>query len=91
MFELALAGIGGNTIHQVKTNLTMAEIKQWAEYRRRRGSLNIGRRMDQAAGNIIAMNMNKNLRAEDWVEPLEFMPHEDDVIVSFEEQMSDSN
>lgn len=87
LFELALAGIGGNTIHQVKTNLTMAEIQQWAVYRQRRGSLNIGRRVEQAAANIIAMNINKGLKSEDWVEPLQFMPNEDDVEIGFEEQI----
>ena len=86
LFELALAGIGGNTIHQVKTNLTMVEVNQWAVYRQRRGSLNVGRRVEQAAANIIAMNINKGLKHEDWVEPLEFMPHEDDVEIGFEEQ-----
>jgi hypothetical protein len=87
LFELALAGIGGNTIHQVKSNLTMLEINQWAEYRRRRGSLNIGRRVEQAAANIIAMNINKGLKREGWVDPLEFMPNEDDVIECFEAQI----
>lgn len=87
LFELALAGIGGNTIHQVKNNLTMLEINQWAEYRQRRGSLNIGRRVEQASANIIAMNINKGLKHENWVEPLEFMPNEDDVIENFEDQI----
>ena len=87
LFELALAGIGGNTIHQVKNNLTMLEINQWAEYRQQRGSLNIGRRVEQASANIIAMNINKGLKHENWVEPLEFMPNEDDVIESFEDQI----
>lgn len=89
LFELALAGIGGNTIHQVKNNLTMLEINQWAAYRSRRGSLNIGRRVEQAAANIIAMNINKGLKTEDWVEPLEFMPNEDDIVESFEAQIDD--
>ena len=87
LYELALNGIGGNTIHQVKTNLTMLEINQWAEYRQRRGSLNIGRRVEQASANIIAMNINKGLAGENWVDPLEFMPHEDDVEIGFEDQM----
>ena len=80
LFELALAGIGGNTVHEVKCNLTLFELRQSAEYRSRRGSLNIGRRVEQAAANIIAMNINKGLKGEDWVEPLDFMPHEDDVV-----------
>lgn len=82
-------GIGGNTIHQVKNNLSMAEIKQWAEYRIRRGSLNISRRIEQAAANIIAMDINKDRQPKDWVEPLTFMPHEDDVIINFEDQIQD--
>lgn len=89
LYELALNGIGGNTIHQVKTNLTMVEVNQWAIYRQRRGSLNIGRRIEQAAANIIAMNINKGLKVEDWVEPLEFMPNEDDVEIGFEDQIED--
>lgn len=89
MFELALAGIGGNTIHQVKNNLTMPEIQQWAEYRRRRGSLNIGRRVEQAAANIMSFGYNMKVKIEDWIEPLELMPHEDDVIESFEDQIGE--
>ena len=86
---MALNGIGGNSINEVKNNLTLLEIKQWAEYRYRRGSLNIGRRVEQASANIIAMNINKGLKYENWVEPLEFMPNEDDVIESFEDQIKD--
>lgn len=89
MFELALAGIGGNTIHQVKNNLTMAEVNQWAEYRRRRGSLNIGRRVEQAAANIMSFGYNMKVKAEYWIEPLELMPHEDDIVESFEDQILD--
>lgn len=66
----------------------MVEVNQWAVYRQRRGSLNIGRRIEQAAANIIAMNINKGLKVEDWVEPLEFMPNEDDIVESFEAQLA---
>lgn len=88
MFELALAGIGGNTIHQVKSNLTMIEIKQWAEYRHRRGSLNVGRRIEQSAANIMSFGYNMKVKSEDWIEPLTLMPHEDDVEIGFEDQIS---
>ena len=86
MFELALNGIGGNSVHQVKTNLTMVEIKQWAEYRYRRGSLNVGRRVEQAVANMMAIYINS--QGGD-IEALELMPHEDDVIVSFEDQIEE--
>lgn len=88
LYELALNGIGGNTIHQVKSNLTMLEINQWAEYRYRRGSLNVGRRVEQAVANMMAIYINGQ-RTEDYIEPLELMPHEDDIEVGFEAQIDD--
>ena len=81
-------GIGGNTIHQVKNNLTMLEINQWAEYRHRRGSLNVGRRVEQAVANMMAIYINGQ-RTDNYIEPLELMPHEDDVEVGFEAQIDD--
>jgi len=88
LYELALNGIGGNSIHQVKSNLTMLEINQWAEYRYRRGSLNVGRRVEQAVANMMAIYINGQ-RTDDYIEPLELMPHEDDIEVGFEAQIDD--
>ena len=85
LYELALNGIGGNTIHQVKNNLTMLEIKQWAEYRYRRGSLNTGRRFEQTAASMMSVYMAAVHKHE--IEPLELMPHEDDVEIGFEGQI----
>lgn len=87
LYELALNGIGGNTIHQVKKNLTMLEIKQWAEYRYRRGSLNTGRRFEQTAASMMSVYMAVAHQHE--IEPLELMPHEDDVEIGFEDQIDD--
>lgn len=87
LYELALNGIGGNTIHQVKNNLTMLEIKQWAEYRYRRGSLNTGRRFEQTAASMMSVYMAAVHKHE--IEPLELMPHEDDVEIGFEDQIDD--
>jgi len=83
---LALSGIGGNSINEVKNNLTRLEILQWAEYRYRRGSLNIGRRVEQAAANMMSIYINSQ---GGEVEAIELMPHEDDVVVSFEDQIED--
>ena len=58
----------------------MLEINQWAEYRYRRGSLNVGRRVEQAVANMMAIYINGQ-RTDDYIEPLELMPHEDDIEV----------
>ena len=76
-FELALNGIGGRTIHEVKSNLTMLEVQQWAAYRTRRGSLNIGRRVEQAIGGLAAFYYNTKVKKEHWIDATDLMPHED--------------
>lgn len=80
-------GIGGNTIHEVKNTLSMLEVNQWAEYRNRRGSLNVGRRVEQAVGGIAAIFINRELSSEDHIDPLLLMPNEDDVVEAFEMQL----
>lgn len=87
LFELALNGIGGDTPYDVSRNLTMLQINQWAEYRRRRGSLNIGRRIEQTMANMMAIYINGQRKAEDAIEPLELMPHEDDIEIGFADQL----
>ncbi|PNQ53571.1 hypothetical protein C1141_20570, partial [Vibrio agarivorans] len=47
--ELVLAGVGGRTIAEAKERLTYQEARQWFSYIAKRGSLNIGRRMEQSA------------------------------------------
>ena len=69
----------------------MIEIKQWAEYRARRGSLNIGRRIEQSAANVMSFGYNMKVKSEDWIEPLTLMPHEDDVEIGFEEQIKQTS
>lgn len=88
---MALNGIGGNTVHQVKCNLTLLEIRQWAEYRHRRGTLNIGRRIEQSAANMMSFNYNGKVSKENWIDPIELMPNEDDIIETFEDQMLDGS
>ena len=61
---------------------------QWAEYRQRRGSLNIGRRVEQSIGNLMAFYHNGKVEAHNRIDPLELMPHEDDIEISLEEQMA---
>ena len=72
---MALNGIGGHSIAEVKSNLTGLEIAQWLEYRLRRGSLNVGRRIEQAIGNLMAFYHNGKVKAEHHIDPLSLMPN----------------
>jgi hypothetical protein len=53
-----LCGIGGKTIAEAKRNLSFAEVMDWSAYRRKRGTLNLGRRVEVAAG-LIAVTINR--------------------------------
>lgn len=75
--ELALCGIGGNCIEAVKANLTLSEIRLWGEYVRKFGSLNVGRRVEQAIGSFMALYRNSNRgKGSKAADPQDFMPHE---------------
>lgn len=64
---------------------------QWAEYRQRRGSLNVGRRVEQSIGNLIAFYHNGKVKSHHRIDPLELMPHEDDIEISLEQQLAQLN
>lgn len=65
----------------------MLEVNQWATYRERRGSLNIGRCIEQAVANIGSVFINRELSSDDHIDPLILMPYEDSVEESFEDAM----
>ncbi|WP_218646841.1 hypothetical protein [Acinetobacter sp. SwsAc6] len=72
---MVLSGIGGCTIAEAKSNITNAEVSQWVAFRNKRGSLFIGRRIEQGFGNLIATYLGSK-GAKD-VKAQSFMPHEE--------------
>ena len=49
----------------------------WRAYRLRRGSLNVGRRVEQAVGNLMAFYHNGKVSKQHRIDALALMPHED--------------
>ncbi|ENU80010.1 hypothetical protein F975_01762 [Acinetobacter sp. ANC 3789] len=49
----------------------------WRAYRFKRGSLNIGRRVEQAVGNLMAFYHNGKVKEQHRIDALSLMPHED--------------
>lgn len=72
---MVLNGVGGRTIAEAKSNMTNAEVSQWAAFRNKRGSFFTGRRIEQGFGNLMATYLGSK-GAKD-VKALSFMPHED--------------
>lgn len=86
---MVLNGVGGRTIAEAKSNMTNAEVSQWAAFRNKRGSFFTGRRIEQGFGNLMATYFGskgaKNVKA------ISFMPHEDQPEeLSLEEYMMQS-
>jgi hypothetical protein len=73
--ELVLHGIGGRTIREAKERMTYAEALDWMEYIRRRGSLNVGLRVEASAA-VLATQINRALGGN--AEMTDFMPHWDE-------------
>ncbi|MCE6002014.1 hypothetical protein KSA96_14920 [Acinetobacter pittii] len=81
-----MCGIGGNRIEDTWRNLSNWEVNIWRAYRAKRGSLFVGRRVEQAIGNLMAFYHNGKVKPEDHADPNDFMPHEDEVETTFEEE-----
>lgn len=67
-----LAGIGGRTVAEAKENLQYAEFLDWLTYRRMRGSLNMGNRMESGFA-LIASLISRACGGN--ANQIDFMPH----------------
>lgn len=67
-------GIGGSTVAQAKENVSYSEAMMWSAYIRKRGTLNLGLRVENGFA-IIATMLNRALGGKASME--DFMPHAD--------------
>jgi hypothetical protein len=65
-------GIGGCTVDELKARMSYAEALDWQSYIERRGTLNVGMRLE-AGFALIAMVINRALGGSATVK--DFMPH----------------
>lgn len=70
---MVLAGIGGRTIAEAKAAITVSEAAVWMAYRQRRGSLNVGLRLEENTAHLLA-TLN-NMVGKEKVSADRFMPH----------------
>ena len=84
--ELVLNGIGGRTIAEAQERISYPEFLQWVIYRRKRGSLNLGRRVEH--GSALLATLYSNSKSKNGGHKIhDFMPHEDEPAVSLEKAM----
>ncbi len=75
-------GIGGRTVAEAKANMSHEEATMWTAYITKRGSLNVGRRLEWA-GALLAVKLDAASRVRskmsDYMQ-YEFPPSEDNSI-----------
>lgn len=85
-----MCGIGGRTIAEAQRNLSYVEFLDWVEYRRKRGSLNQGMRIERA-GALVATVL-ANIHRDSKKQPVSFYnfaPHHDEPQLSLEQAMTE--
>lgn len=70
-----MAGVGGRTIEEAKERLTYDEYLRWVEYRRMRGSFNVGMRIEECSA-LVAQQVNNSAGGKAKIG--DFMPHKDE-------------
>lgn len=64
-------GIGGRTVAEAQQRMSLVEARQWADFIKRRGGLNIAERVEQAAALICSTGArlmgNKNAKVADFI------------------------
>lgn len=70
-----LAGVGGWTVEEAKARVSQSEWVDWLAYRHKRGSFNLGMRIEEGFS-LLAWMIQKTV-GNDHVEPDTYMPHAD--------------
>ena len=86
--ELVLNGIGGRTIAEAQESISAVEFMQWVMYRRKRGSLNVGLRVEAGAAMGASLTANLNRKKDSQAFSFyDFAPNHDEPQVSLEKAM----
>lgn len=84
-----MCGIGGRTIAEAQQRISYPEFVRWAQYRAKRGSLNLGLRVER--GSALLATMYANAHRDKHAPPYElcdFAPYHDRPEATLEEAMA---
>ena len=86
--ELVLNGIGGCTIAEAQEHISYVEFRQWVQYRRKRGTLNMGRRIERGAALLAVLYRNAHLgKGQQPYSIWDFMPNEEEPEITLDKAM----
>ncbi|WP_422630883.1 phage tail assembly protein T [Pseudomonas rhizophila] len=76
----------GCTIAEAQERLSLREFNRWAKYRKERGSLNVGLRVERSLAVLSSMYANR-ITKEGGFKPEDFMPHAGERVLTLAEAM----
>lgn len=82
-----MCGIGGRTIAEAQQTLSYEEFLSWLRYRRKRGSLHVGMRIEYGSAQLAVLYANKHSK-EGGLKLHHFAPHLDEPPVTLQEAMN---
>lgn len=84
-----MCGIGGRTIAEAQQRISYPEFICWAQYRAKRGSLNLGLRVERGSAQLAMMYANNNRGKHTPPYALhDFTPYHDQPEITLEEAMA---
>lgn len=84
-----MCGVGGRTIAEAQNRISYSEFCRWAAYRRKRGSLNNGLRVERGAALLATLYANSHRGKHDGAYQLhDFAPHHDAPEITLEQAMA---
>lgn len=73
-----MCGIGGRTIAEAQQRISYPEFIKWAQYRAKRGTLNLGMRMERGSALLAALYANAHRDKNSPAYKIhDFAPHHD--------------
>jgi len=85
---MVLAGIGGRTIAEAQERISFQEFQSWIKYRHKRGSFNIGMRVERGAALLAALFANSKSKNGNY-KITDFMPNEEEQAIPLDQAMDD--
>ena len=86
--ELVLNGVGGCTILEAQSRIGYAEFVSWVAYRRKRGSLNLGMRVERGSALLATLYANSKSKNGGY-RVYDFCQHDDEPPINLDRAMED--
>lgn len=81
-----MCGIGGQTVAEAQERMAYEEFLRWLEFRRKRGTLHVGMRLEEGFALLAAQNANLHSQNKKFT-ILDFMPHGEERPIRLEDAM----